>query len=220
MELVNNTPLNSRKRTWKFYNDCDFLRPHVELFRLDETATTVTKKEDSPVSSTIKGKSGQSMITSTGMVRCEYTNKNSSSTTSTAPTTFKLLVQNDEDEDTEYQLFEANEAGELQEVRTISDDSHLQGYGEYEQETEEYEEVEEAEKLVKNTIKPIDVIEVPKKQVTDDPDEKFLMSCLPVLKRLSNKKNALLKLKIQTLLFEVEFGDEDDDVSRRKRAKI
>lgn len=42
-----------------------------------------------------------------------------------------------------------------------------------------------------------------------DPDERFLLSCAPVLKRLSTQKNALLKLKIQQLLYEVEFGDSD-----------
>lgn len=42
----------------------------------------------------------------------------------------------------------------------------------------------------------------------NDPDERFLLSCLPILKRLPNKKNALARLKIQQLLFDIEFeGD-------------
>lgn len=41
-----------------------------------------------------------------------------------------------------------------------------------------------------------------------DPDERFLLSCAPVLKRLNNQKNSLLKMKIQQLLYDVEFGDE------------
>lgn len=40
-----------------------------------------------------------------------------------------------------------------------------------------------------------------------DPDEKFLLSCLPVLKRLNTKKNALARMRIQQLLYEIEFED-------------
>lgn len=43
--------------------------------------------------------------------------------------------------------------------------------------------------------------------VNDDPDERFLLSCLPALKRLPNKKNSLAKVKIQQILFEIEFDD-------------
>lgn len=40
-----------------------------------------------------------------------------------------------------------------------------------------------------------------------DPDERFLLSCAPILKRLSNKKNALARLKVQQILYEIEFGE-------------
>lgn len=42
-----------------------------------------------------------------------------------------------------------------------------------------------------------------------DPDERFLLSCLPIFQRLSNKKNALARLKIQQLLFDIEFSDDN-----------
>lgn len=41
----------------------------------------------------------------------------------------------------------------------------------------------------------------------NDSDERFLLSCSPILKRLSNKKNALARLKIQQLLFDIEFDE-------------
>ncbi|XP_058056569.1 uncharacterized protein LOC131207950 [Anopheles bellator] len=44
-----------------------------------------------------------------------------------------------------------------------------------------------------------------------DPDERFLLSCAPVLQRLSKKKNALVRLKIQQLLYQVEFENEDTE---------
>lgn len=39
----------------------------------------------------------------------------------------------------------------------------------------------------------------------NDPDERFLLSCLPIMKRLPTRKNALARLKIQQLLYEIEF---------------
>lgn len=51
-------------------------------------------------------------------------------------------------------------------------------------------------------------IEVPQVKYTiTDPDERFLLSCAPILKRLSQKKNSLARLKVQELLYEIEFGD-------------
>lgn len=41
--------------------------------------------------------------------------------------------------------------------------------------------------------------------VHNDPDERFLLSCLPILKRLSTRKNALARMKIQQMLYEIEF---------------
>lgn len=46
-----------------------------------------------------------------------------------------------------------------------------------------------------------------------DPDERFLLSCLPSLKRLSTQKNALARFKIQELLYQIEF-DEYSDVNQ------
>ncbi|XP_055839076.1 putative uncharacterized protein DDB_G0272456 [Episyrphus balteatus] len=39
-----------------------------------------------------------------------------------------------------------------------------------------------------------------------DGDDKFLLSCSPILKRLSRHKNALARLKIQQILYNIEFG--------------
>ncbi|XP_058814211.1 uncharacterized protein LOC131678236 [Topomyia yanbarensis] len=40
-----------------------------------------------------------------------------------------------------------------------------------------------------------------------DSDERFLLSCAPILRRLPNKKNQLARLKIQQLLFELEYDE-------------
>lgn len=46
-----------------------------------------------------------------------------------------------------------------------------------------------------------------KNSSSEDPDERFLLSCAPILKRLTNKKNVLAKIKIQTLLYELEYDE-------------
>jgi len=45
------------------------------------------------------------------------------------------------------------------------------------------------------------------KKEENDADELFCASLVPTLKRLIPKKNQLCKIKIQQLLFDVEFGD-------------
>ncbi|XP_053608008.1 uncharacterized protein LOC128673877 [Plodia interpunctella] len=41
-----------------------------------------------------------------------------------------------------------------------------------------------------------------------DPDELFLLSCAPILKRVNAKQNARARLKIQQVLYEAEFGSQ------------
>lgn len=43
-----------------------------------------------------------------------------------------------------------------------------------------------------------------------DPDERFLLSCAPILQRLNDKKNGLARLRIQQILYEIEFGQLND----------
>lgn len=42
---------------------------------------------------------------------------------------------------------------------------------------------------------------------TLDSDEKFLLSLAPNLRRLNTKKNTMARIKIQQLLFELEFDE-------------
>lgn len=42
-----------------------------------------------------------------------------------------------------------------------------------------------------------------------DSDEKFLLSCAPTLRRLTHKQNALARLKIQQILYEIEFDQKN-----------
>lgn len=54
---------------------------------------------------------------------------------------------------------------------------------------------------------PTPVREPENKSGCSDSDERFLLSCAPILRRLPNKKNQLARLKIQQLLFELEYDE-------------
>ncbi|KAJ8962438.1 hypothetical protein NQ314_005734 [Rhamnusium bicolor] len=44
----------------------------------------------------------------------------------------------------------------------------------------------------------------------DDPDEQFMLSCVPSLKRLMPRDNMIARMQIQSLLFNLEFGDNSE----------
>ncbi|KAJ8929219.1 hypothetical protein NQ314_018098 [Rhamnusium bicolor] len=44
----------------------------------------------------------------------------------------------------------------------------------------------------------------------DDPDEQFMLSCVPSLKRLTPRDNMIARMQIQNLLFNLEFGDNSE----------
>lgn len=62
---------------------------------------------------------------------------------------------------------------------------------------------------MQNTGRQSKIFAQSQQQSQNDPDERFLLSCLPILKRLPNKKNALARLKIQQLLYDIEFDEYD-----------
>ena len=79
-------------------------------------------------------------------------------------------------------------------------------HDQYEHNEEEAEVLEEYE--FENVLPNISKIEsLASTSNAVDPDERFLLSCLPILQRLTNKKNVLAKIKIQTLLYELEYDE-------------
>ena len=51
------------------------------------------------------------------------------------------------------------------------------------------------------------------REVEEDEATKFCMSLIPVLKDFDKKKLRLTKVKIQQLLYDIEFGDEYDQIN-------
>lgn len=208
MELQNASPLNTRLKVWKYYHNLDYLRNHVDLYRLDENS--VSKHSNDEQSQDLEYESNNEQSGSSSMMRHDYNSPNVSIKGKT--NTFKVLVEadgNDPYKTAEYTVFETNQDGELEDIdQSNNDQIYLEPI-----EAEDYQLESEPVDPKNNQSKKTEILN----QVTNDPDEKFLMSCLPVLKRLNPQKNALLKLKIQTLLYEIEFGSTDDSPASKKQ---
>lgn len=232
MEIKSNSPMNSRKKIWKYYDNLDYLRGHVELFRLDECNERTTNpysnnKNDTPTREISTEYITEIPSNSNSMIRHDYGNSGKNKTS-----TIKVLVEDADQtyDTTEYTVFEANQDGDLEEVGSgNNDDMYLEPIessdyitNEEGQENDENDNTNSSSSgnVVNKRVKKEQQVEIISSVYSNDPDEKFLMSCLPVLKRLPAKKNALLKLKIQTLLYEVEFCDSEDDstsIGHKKR---
>lgn len=210
MEIEQCSPLNTRQKVWKYYNNLNYLRNHVELYRLDEATERVGGNKSVSNDDQSLDQPEYETTSNQQMIRHDYNSTSIKSKTNT----FKVLVEaegTDPYKTAEYTLYETNQDGELDELETGNNDQiYLEPI-----EAEEYqidnEPMEPPPK--KDQSKKHEVIT----QMSNDPDEKFLQSCLPVLKRVTAQKNALLKLKIQTLLYEIEFGSADDSPEPKKR---
>lgn len=79
------------------------------------------------------------------------------------------------------------------------------------QEPEEQDQKSHKDLLVQNNeSNPSHSNPPPKSTKTNaiDPDERYLLSCLPAFKRFSHKQKAYVRMGIEKLFYEVEFGDE------------
>lgn len=65
-------------------------------------------------------------------------------------------------------------------------------------------------------IQNIKSIASPGKNVVD-PDERYLLSCLPAFKRLNHQQKAYLRLGIERLFYEVEFENISEPKNKRSR---
>lgn len=127
---------------------------------------------------------------------------------------------NEIDEDDEQQLEEHEEVIDMYEDRDIISEMFTPGLQSSNQDHSHQQEEEEQHSLIEshsqqnqqmhsdnsnNEEQNIEIASVSTYGL--DPDERFLLSCAPILKRLSHKKNAMARLKMQQILYEIEFGE-------------
>lgn len=78
------------------------------------------------------------------------------------------------------------------------------------QEPDEHDQKSDKDLLVQNNESNPTLSSTAKSTKTNaiDPDERYLLSCLPAFKRFSPKQKAYVRMGIEKLFYEVEFGDE------------
>ncbi|XP_062551956.1 uncharacterized protein LOC134217189 [Armigeres subalbatus] len=201
-EILASSMPGMKRKKWVYFEHMSFLRGHVELYGISETDSIPSDKE-----TVVPEPSSAIHIQNyVGTDQSEYLTSDEG-------------VEEQYDDNTEYIYEEVEEAsayaietkpnrvenisGEQETMSTtMIDDGH---------ELVDLSQEEVRETITVPVVAPVEkVTEIPGQAASiTDPDERFLLSCAPVLKRLSTQKNALLKLKIQQLLYEVEFGDSD-----------
>lgn len=187
------------------------MRPHVELFRLEDTqapkaievtqiGTTSVQRITPEATDFLSGSTSDR----SEMVRCDYSK-------SALRGEIQVVVAKEGEDTTEYTVIQTNEDDEEPDE---SDEEPQPKQIYMETIDEENLFTDNSERYHHQPDKRIEILET--RQYSEDSDEKFLFSCLPVFKRLPPRKNALLKLKIQTLLYEIEFGDDEPPEKRKK----
>ncbi|XP_001867033.2 uncharacterized protein LOC6050421 [Culex quinquefasciatus] len=211
-EILAATMPGMKRKKWVYYELMSFLRSHVELYG-NEHHFSIADTESISDKETILSEGNRLIqlddyVTEDGeFLGCsdevedqfdenqteyiyEDVEETSTATVCTIPETHESLE-------------EANSSGNSARIEVIQQKQH------------------HTEQMQDDTVKPVTTVPVvessqqvvapsPATVAITDPDERFLLSCAPVLKRLSTQKNALVKLKIQQLLYEVEFGDPFD----------
>lgn len=231
-EILAATIPNMKRKKWVYFEQMSFLRGHVELygyaffasvvepektfingtyFRISETDSASDKETIVPESSRIIGYQEYVTADQSDYLTCDegveeqYDDGN----------TEYIYEEVEEASATAYAI--ATKASPLEENMSGGDQEAMSTTIIDERQELELSQEEEEEITDAVTVPLVD----PSEKVTEiacqtavsitDPDERFLLSCAPVFKRLSTQKNALLKLKIQQLLYEVEFGDVGGD---------
>ncbi|XP_055638351.1 transcription factor Adf-1-like [Toxorhynchites rutilus septentrionalis] len=199
--LVATVPGMKRKK-WIYYEQMGFLRTHVELYGISET-DSASDKETVQSETTRIIRIPDYVTDQTEYLTCEdaveehYEDNQTEyiyeDVEETSPTTFAVHAKQEslEEDNVEHIVHAHNH----QKLELTQEDGN----------TITVPLIESVE----NVMNPSQTASI------TDPDERFLLSCAPVLKRLSTRKNALVKLRIQQLLYEVEF-DEDDGGGRRQ----
>ncbi|XP_029708440.1 uncharacterized protein LOC115254898 isoform X2 [Aedes albopictus] len=210
-EILAATIPNMKRKKWVYFEQMSFLRGHVELYGISETDSASDKETIVPESSRIIGYQEYVTADQSDYLTCDegveeqYDDGN----------TEYIYEEVEEASATAYAI--ATKASPLEENMSGGDQEAMSTTIIDERQELELSQEEEEEITDAVTVPLVD----PSEKVTEiacqtavsitDPDERFLLSCAPVFKRLSTQKNALLKLKIQQLLYEVEFGDVGGD---------
>jgi Adh transcription factor 1 len=194
LELLYKTQESKKKqRYWTHFHELDFLRNHVDLFRLEDR------------------------------VQRDNTSQNSQSND---VDTNKIILFDDVDQKEIYEILVSDEGGDEDYVVFKGEDNLLEPYVEKLDDGFDDVETEEKQQDIDPSNAYIETTATSSfendqqnfvRNITD-PDERYLMSCLPAFKRFNPQQKAYVRMAIERLFYEVEFENVSDPQNKRLRS--
>lgn len=212
MELIHENQKGSKRRrqkSWVHYEDLSFLKNHVEIYRLADLADQIKDVDDN--SENYREFEGNKIV-----LLDEDTDEKD---------IYEIQIRNEDDAnfiykdvDDENQLIEETTNGENAEEEDEEEDIYLLESTLHKQDTRNENVSTTMFTTSNHPEKSLDEIESSgASRVITDPDERYLMSCLPTFKRFNAQQKAYVRMAIEKLFYEVEFEDASDPKNKRLR---
>ncbi|CAG9798655.1 unnamed protein product [Chironomus riparius] len=239
LDVINRKNGKKNRKTWVYYSDLAFLIPHVDLYRLDDSmkgnesshSDTIYMKEDyleaddkhiyftqdettendDSVTYQIKIAKGydeehiSESIEEDNLLEGHYVEERLDDSAimdledqvvvnkvmqklETNEHTYMVIEQASEESIKESELEDTNSSYHQQSFKTENLESHIHTLPSSSQQ--------------KHVV---------------DPDERYLLSCLPAFKRLTPQQKGLIRMGIERLFYEVEFQNDDEPRNKKMR---
>lgn len=189
-----------RQRAWVHYEQLSFLKNHVDLYRLADQARFAAEE------SSYSDENRKILI-----VNDESDERN----------VYEIHIKGDDGDETEETVNVNYEEEQTQEIESILPEDNveeiylLEGSSQKEVEVETTTTVTESAPQIEQ--QPIHASTEESRTITD-PDERYLLSCLPAFRRFNAQQKAYVRMAIEKLFYEVEFENVSDPKSKRLRA--
>lgn len=193
IELLYKTQGSKKKqKPWTHFHELEFLRNHVDLFRLEDRV----QKDDTSENSHTNDVDPNKIILFDGVDQKEI---------------YEILVS-DDGGDEDYVVFK--EEDNLMEpfVEKLDD-----GFEEVEVE-EKQQDIESSNAYIETATSSFENEQQNVVRNIIDPDERYLMSCLPAFKRFNPQQKAYVRMAIERLFYEVEFENVSEPKNKRLRS--
>ncbi|KAG5674872.1 hypothetical protein PVAND_004817 [Polypedilum vanderplanki] len=237
IEMLQKSDSNRKRKQWIFFKDLSFLMPHVELYRLDDTSKLDEHANDS-VSNYLKedyiddkqyyfnaGDEDNSEVTYQIKISDEYDENETEEHYEEERLEDGTLIDIEEanqimvnkviekldDEHTTYVVLEENNEQNIDNSTTQSSIQMATPTSQSEQTTATHSHQQQLQPSTTCTN-----LSPPSKSIID-PDERYLLSCLPAFKRFTPQQKAYVRMGIEKLFYEVEFEKIDEPQNKRRR---
>lgn len=203
------------RKDWIFYKNLSFLMPHVDLYRLDNSIKSVEQATNNSVSIYLKTpfEDDKQLLSS---------EEGSAEGDETVSYHIKIAKSNYEEEHlAEFDDGQYNE--ELLETEVIDSEGHVVKMPDDEhtymliEQNDKDVQSQAVRKSPKNDPTFQEIVQSSSRRNTIDPDERYLLSCLPAFKRLTPQQKARIRIGIEKLFYEVEFESENEPLYKKFR---